>query len=57
MTKGLSGAHLSKRATAFLGDLSLAWNAFAGFNDKLVAFLQLILSEGGDFTQSWSRIS
>lgn len=44
MTKGLSGARLSERATASLGDLSPAPNAFVGFNDKLVAFLQLILS-------------
>lgn len=55
--KGLSGARLSKWATASPRDLFPAPNAFVGFNDKLVALLQLIPSKGGDFTQSWSHIS
>lgn len=55
--EGLSGERLSKWATASPHDLFLAPNAFVGFNDKLVAFLQLILSKGGNFTQGWSHIS
>jgi len=51
--KGLSRARLYPWGTAAPGSLFLAPNAFAGFNDKLVSFLQSILSKRGDF--AWSR--